>query len=74
MREEAGMSCVELDDVEAEDDFEDLDDPVAWKQDDEANDCPGDSLFAFGLTFWVGGVGEHGEATTDEHNKEEDSA
>ncbi len=58
-----------LNDGDAEDDFENLDNPIAGKEKDKANNSPSDSLFTFGLAFWASWIGEHGKATSNEHNQ-----
>ena len=67
------MSIHALQDVDAEDDFQDLGQPIGDENDDETNNSVGDAGFA-GLGFFrVGGGGEHGEAAGNKHAKEDET-
>ena len=71
--DEPKVARLPLNDVDVEEDFEDLGDPVGAEDDEKTNDAPGDAGFALGLGFGIGGVGEHGKAALEDHKEEEEA-
>lgn len=66
-------SVVLAEDIYFKYNLEDLGDPVGEKNDKEAREGAGDHFLTFFLRFFVGGSGQHGETTHDEHAKEDET-
>ncbi len=61
------------DNVDFEDDLKDLGEPVGDKDNDKTGQGRGDHFFTLFLRLFVGGSGQHGKTTEDEHAKKDEA-